>query len=130
MVPNFISLLIDQMRGTSHESQTAWIGCLDRRTNQSCPHRRTHQSCINQSAYHWSQTSIAVSESVPLVPGQSQPNQSQRHSMYHSHWSQTNTALTRSQSQSMYHWSQTSLNRPEVSVIVCTTLVGHKPVLH
>ena len=47
MVPNFISLLIDQMRGTSHESQTAWVGCLDRRTNQSCPHRWTHQSCYN-----------------------------------------------------------------------------------
>ena len=32
MVPILISLLIDQMRGTSHESQTAWVGCLDRRT--------------------------------------------------------------------------------------------------
>jgi hypothetical protein len=52
MVPNFISLLIDQMRGTSHESQTAWVGCLDRRTNQSCPHRRTHQSCYNRHGEH------------------------------------------------------------------------------
>jgi len=52
MVPNFISLLIDQMRGTSHESQTAWVGCLDRRTNQSCPHRRTHQSCYNFHGEH------------------------------------------------------------------------------
>jgi len=52
MVPNFISLLIDQMRGTSHKSQTAWVGCLDRRTNQSCPHRRTHQSCYNRHGEH------------------------------------------------------------------------------
>src|ERR1700733_14607010 len=52
MVPNFISLLIDQMRGTSHESQTAWVGCLDMRTNQSCPHRRTHQSCYNRHGEH------------------------------------------------------------------------------
>jgi hypothetical protein len=29
--------------------------------------------------------------------------------------------LTQSQSQSMYHWSQTSLNQPKVSVIVSTT---------
>ena len=52
MVPNFISLLFDQMRGTSHESQTAWVGCLDRRTNQSCPHRRTHQSCYHCHGEH------------------------------------------------------------------------------
>jgi hypothetical protein len=52
MVPILISLLIDQMRGTSHESQTAWVGCLDRRTNQSCPHRRTHQSCPNRHGEH------------------------------------------------------------------------------
>ena len=42
----------DQMRGTSHESQTAWVGCLDRRTHQSYPHRRTHQSCYNCHGEH------------------------------------------------------------------------------
>src|ERR1700733_12062244 len=52
MVPILISLLIDQMRGTSHESQTAWVGCLDKRNNQSCPHRRTHQSCYNHHGEH------------------------------------------------------------------------------
>ena len=31
----------DQMRGTSHESQTTWIGCLERRTNHPV-HRRTN----------------------------------------------------------------------------------------
>ena len=40
--------------------------------------------------------------------------------MYHSHWSQTSPVLTRGQSQSMYHLSQTSLNQLEVSVIVST----------
>ena len=53
-------LLIDQMRGTSHESQTAWVGCLDRRTNQSCPHRRTHQSFYNYNGEHINPTKIAM----------------------------------------------------------------------
>src|ERR1700690_3367068 len=40
------------MRGTSHESQTTWAGCLDKRTNQSCPHKRTHQSYYNRHGEH------------------------------------------------------------------------------
>ena len=40
MVPILISLLIGQMRGTSHESHTAWVGCLSRR-------RMNHSSCLH-----------------------------------------------------------------------------------
>jgi len=48
MVPILISLLIDQMRGTSHESQTAWVGCLMENTS-SRPHKRTNHPATQES---------------------------------------------------------------------------------
>jgi len=107
MVLNFISLLIDQMRGTSHESQTAWVGCLDRRTNQSCPHRRIHQSCYNRHGEHinlatitMENTSIQASQENTSILLQSpqRTHQSRAHrrthqSCYNRHGEHINPAL-------------------------------------
>lgn len=55
MVPILISLLICHMRGTSHESQIAWVGWLSRRrmNHSSCSHiaKGYHRGRMNHSPY-------------------------------------------------------------------------------
>ena len=66
MVPNPISLLIGQMRGTSHESQTAWPGCLDRRTTHP-----VHKSPRGITGEGWT---VHPVHNAPLGEGESPYN--------------------------------------------------------
>ena len=89
MVPILIFLLIGQMRGTSHESQTAWIGCLDRRrmNHSSCSHvakgyhrgRMNHSPCTQQTTrgrLNHSPYGCSPLQEVPQAPQSSQSSMS------------------------------------------------------
>ena len=89
MVLILISLLISQMRGTSHESQTAWVGCLNKRRmdHSSCLHvakgyhrgRLNHSPCTQQTTrgrLNHSSYGCSSLQEVPQVPRSSRSSKS------------------------------------------------------
>jgi len=89
MVPILISLLIGHMRGTSHESETAWVVCLSRRrmNHSSCLHvakgyhrgRMNHSPCTQQTTkgrLNHSPYGCSLPQEVPQAPWSSQSSMS------------------------------------------------------
>ncbi len=91
MIPNPISLLIGQMRGTSHESQITWVGCLDKRTTHpvhKSPRGITgegrtihpvHSAPLGEGESPYGRLLL---QEVPQAPQSSQSSQSSMHASF------------------------------------------------